>query len=152
MKRKEFEQEVLVRNMSELIDQLVFAGAKNYIECDDGDPLCLNSEGKRIVDGRMELVSFIADELDSLNLFDDSEPRPAKQVYDGDYPTWKCVMDVEELKVKTKNALYFGGVQTINQLVYDVSKTDLLKLRNFGKTALANVNEFLEKYGFETKK
>ena len=60
----------------------------------------------------------------------------------------KDIVDLNCFSVRTLNILYAADIRTVGDLT-KLHKTDVLKLRNAGKTTLSEINDFFEKYGLE---
>ena len=63
----------------------------------------------------------------------------------------KDIVDLNCFSVRTLNILYAADIRTVGDLT-KLHKTDVLKLRNAGKTTLSEINDFFEKYGLEWNK
>ena len=63
----------------------------------------------------------------------------------------KDIVDLDCFSVRTLNILYAADIRTVGDLT-KLHKTDVLKLRNAGKSTLGEINNFFEKYGLEWNK
>ena len=136
MTKKEFKQEFALRYLAEKANNLALIEAIREVA----------EDAYYMAELSVEKLEF-----DSENtFFDDSEPEPEVELNEGGYPTNTPIMEVKELYTRTKHALLGGGVNTVAELL-PLSRRDLLKFRNFGGRCLTNVNDFLEKYGFQLK-
>jgi len=132
MTRKEFEHELLLRYVSAWY-------TKTFAKINLREAVC---DVRNIMKGLEDIYGK--------TLFDDSEPEPDVELQEGGYPTFTPIQEVKELSIRTKHALLGGGVNTVAELL-PLSRRDILKFRNFGGKCLTNVNDFLEKYGFQLK-
>lgn len=60
----------------------------------------------------------------------------------------KRIFDIEEFSIRTINACMSCGIKTVSQLC-QMTKYDLLKIRNFGGKSLIEVEDWLKKHGLQ---
>lgn len=93
--------------------------------------------------GYNDLLGIVRGQFDAMELEDDVFSEDAHEILEKDKKVWEI-----GLSIRVINCLRGADIETLGDLLR-VYRTDLLKLRNFGRKSLRELDEFFARNGYE---